>query len=107
MDVPEIDVEELARRRADGAPVIDVRMPDEYEDFHVAGAQLVPLPEVPDRLDDIPRDQTVYLICKGGGRSRKATEFLLGQGYDAVNVAGGSDAWREAGHPVATGSEAG
>ena len=42
MEVPEIDVAELAKARADGAPLIDVREPDEYTAAHVPGAVLVP-----------------------------------------------------------------
>ncbi len=103
MPVPEIDVAELARRREAGAPLIDVREPDEWEEFRAPGAVLVPLGQVPERLDEVPTDGTVYVICKSGGRSAKAVEFLRAQGVDAVNVAGGSLAWREAGNPVESG----
>lgn len=99
MDVPEIDVDELATRRQDGAPVFDVREPDEYADAHVPGAVLVPLATVPDHLDRFPKDGPVYVICRSGGRSRKAVEFLRANGVDAVNVAGGTQAWLAAGHP--------
>lgn len=106
MEVPEIDVTELASRRAEGAPLIDVREPDEYTEAHVPGARLIPLGTVPDRIGEVPRG-TVYTICKVGGRSRRATEFLRAQGIDAVNVAGGTSAWIEAGQPVATGDSPG
>ena len=101
--VPEIDVEELARLRAEGAPLVDVREPDEWQEFRVPGAQLLPLAEVPERIDEVPADGTVYVICKSGGRSAKAVELLRAQGVDAINVAGGSLAWRDAGHPVESG----
>jgi len=107
MAVPEIDIDELARLRAEGATLIDVRNPDEYDEFHVPGAVLIPLPEVPERVAEIPSDERVYVICKTGGRSAKAVEFLNEQGFDTVNVAGGSMAWAEAGQAVATGSEPG
>jgi rhodanese-related sulfurtransferase len=107
MDVPEVDVAELAARRAEGAPVIDVREPDEYDEVHVPGAHLIPLAEVADRAGEVPQGETVYVICKSGGRSRRAAEHLRGLGLDAVNVAGGTMAWLEAGHEVATGSEPG
>ena len=101
--VPEIDVAELARLRRSGVPLIDVREPDEWAEFRTPGAQLLPLGQVPERLDEVPKDGTVYVICKSGGRSAKAVEFLRAQGIDAVNVAGGSLAWREAGNPVESG----
>jgi rhodanese-related sulfurtransferase len=100
MDVPEIDVEELARLRERGAVLVDVREPDEYETFHVPGAQLIPLADVPERIEEIPEDERVYVICATGGRSAKAVDYLNKQGYDTVNVVGGSKAWLEAGHPV-------
>jgi rhodanese-related sulfurtransferase len=105
--VPEVDVDELDSRRAEGAPLIDVRMPDEYEAFHVPGAALLPLPQVAARIGEVPRDGPVYLICGSGGRSRRAAEFLRTRGIDAVNVAGGCKAWVESGRPVATGHEPG
>jgi rhodanese-related sulfurtransferase len=105
MDVPEIDIAELARLRADGVPLIDVREPDEYTEAHVPGATLVPLASVPDNLDRVPAEGPVYVICAKGGRSAKAAEFYRAQGIDAINVAGGTTAWVDAGQPVSTGME--
>jgi rhodanese-related sulfurtransferase len=105
MDVPEIDIDELARVRAAGAPVIDVREPDEYTGAHVPGAVLVPLATVPEQLDVVPADGTVYVICARGARSRRAVGFYRSRGIDAVNVAGGTIAWVDAGQPVSVGLE--
>lgn len=105
MEVPEIDVTELARVRADGAPLIDVREIDEYTAVHVPGATLVPLATVPDDMAQVPTDRTVYVICATGRRSLRAAEFYRAKGIDAVNVAGGTSAWVEAGQPVSTGME--
>ena len=107
MQIPEIDVDELARRRADGALVIDVRQPDEYDEGHVPGARLIPLGEVGQRLDEVPVDGEVLVICRSGGRSLKAAEVMATAGRQPVNVAGGTLAWIDAGHPVAHGSEPG
>jgi rhodanese-related sulfurtransferase len=106
VDVPEIDVDELDRRRG-GTVVVDVRQPDEYEEGHVPGARLIPLPEVPQRLGDMPAGEQVLLICGTGGRSQRAAEFLRERGRDAVNVAGGTRAWVESGRPVVRGTEPG
>lgn len=103
--VPEVDVVELARQREQGAPLIDVREDDEYDAAHVPGAQHIPLGTVPDRLGEVPTDGTVYVICAKGGRSYRAAEFYRSQGIDAVNVAGGTSAWVDAGRPTATGME--
>ena len=77
-----------------------MRQPDEFEDFRVPGARLIPLADVPERIEEIPDDERVYVICLTGARSGRAVEFLNRQGYDTVNVAGGTKAWLEAGHPV-------
>ncbi len=105
MDVPEVDIEAFAGLHAEGVTVIDVREPHEYEEGHVPGATLIPLGEVPDRVDEVPGDRTVYLVCAVGGRSGRAAEFLAGQGMDVVNVAGGTKAWIAAGQPTVAGTE--
>jgi rhodanese-related sulfurtransferase len=93
-------VAELAIRRAEGAPLIDVREDDEFAEAHVPGAHLIPLGEVVERIDEVPDGQTVYVICARGARSAKAVAHYRGQGIDAVNVAGGTLAWIDAGQPT-------
>ncbi len=107
VDVPEIDIAEAARRHAAGTPVIDVREPDEYVEGHVPGAPLIPLGEVAERFGEVPAGGEVLIICKAGGRSRKAAEFLRAQGIDAVNIGGGTMAWIDAGQRVVMGDEPG
>jgi rhodanese-related sulfurtransferase len=101
--IPEIDIAALADLHAQGATIIDVRNPDEYETAHVPGATLIPLPEVADRLGELPTDRRLYLICAVGGRSLRAGEFLAAQGLDVVNIAGGTKGWIAAGHPTNAG----
>ena len=103
MSVPEIDVATLAERRQHGASLLDVRQPQEWAEVRAPGAVLVPLGELVERVDEVPDDGTVYVICRTGARSAKAVEFLRGRGIDAVNVAGGTEAWRRAGLPVESG----
>ena len=105
MDVPEIDIPALARLHDAGPVLIDVRELHEYTEAHVPGATLIPLATVPEHLDQVPREGTVYVICAVGGRSRRAAEYYRTQGIDAVNVAGGTMAWMEAGQPTSSGLE--
>jgi rhodanese-related sulfurtransferase len=100
MDVPEIDVDELASRLDAQGVLIDVREPNEYADVRVPGSTLIPLGTIPERLAEIPSTGAVHLICRSGGRSAKAVAFLREQGIDAVNVAGGTLAWVESGREV-------
>ena len=102
---PEVSVDELAVLLAAEIPLFDVREPDEYVAGHVASAMLVPLGSVPSRVDEFPTDATVYVICKSGGRSARACEFLRAEGIDAVNVAGGTMGWLTSGRDVVVGEQ--
>ena len=98
--MPEIDVDELAKRQGDGSLVLDVRQPDEYAEAHVPGAVLIPLNELAARQDEIPHDRPLLVICGSGPRSARAVEALRAAGYDATNVVGGMHAWIDAEFPV-------
>ena len=93
MPVPEITVDELDELGTTSICLIDVREPDEYAEARVPGAVLIPLATVPDRVEEIPKDQTVYVICAAGGRSLNAAEYLAANGWDTVNITGGTKAW--------------
>lgn len=101
--VPEVDVDELERVLDGGALVVDVREVEEHTEARIAGVRLIPLDTVPDEADSLPTDAPVYIVCARGGRSHKAAEYLRGRGIDAINVAGGTLGWIEAGKPVETG----
>ncbi len=101
--ISEIDVDEFAGRLAEGVRVIDVREPDEYGAGHVPGAELIPLGTVAEHLDRFVADGTTFVICKSGGRSMRACELASSQGYDVVNVTGGTGAWMESGRDTVQG----
>ena len=84
----------------DDAHILDVREPDEVVRARIEGAQHIPLGSLMERVDEVPRDRTVYVMCHVGGRSAQATQYLEAQGIDAVNVTGGIVAWYRAGLPV-------
>jgi adenylyltransferase/sulfurtransferase len=96
--VPEIDVVQLRGRLEAGEDllVLDVREPFEAELASIAGAQLIPLGELSGRLAELDayRDRPIVAHCHHGGRSRKACELLLSEGFQKVqNLAGGIDDW--------------
>lgn len=80
-------------------PVLDVREDDEWAAGHIDGAVHIPLSELPARIGDLPEGQTL-VVCKGGGRSGQAVNYLAQQGYEVVNLAGGMMAWAAAGRPM-------
>ena len=77
--------------------VIDVREMGEYEAAHIPGVTHIPMGEVVARIGEIPADVPVHVICALGGRSAQVAEYLAAHGYDAVNIAGGTTAWQQAG----------
>ena len=94
--IEEIDVDALDALMTDGAgdlELVDVREPGEFAQAHVPGARLVPLGTLQGALGELPRDRRLYVVCAVGARSAAAAEFLVSQGLDAVNVAGGTRAW--------------
>lgn len=96
--VPEMTVKELKALRDTKAPhvLIDVRQPDEYELCRIEGSLLIPLAELPRRLDELPQDKDIVVHCHHGGRSAQAVRFLREHGFaSAKNLAGGIDAWSE------------
>ena len=97
---PEVGFDELAQALDSGALLVDVRMPDEYRVVHVPGAVLIPLPELGERVDELPKGERLYVICASGGRSLVAAEALNDAGWDAVSVAGGTKGWAAEGRPV-------
>lgn len=90
----DVDVNQVAALVAAGAVVVDVREPDEFAAGSVPGARNIPLGELAARLDEIPRGRTIACLCRSGARSARAREFLLREGYEAVNLGGGMLAWR-------------
>jgi len=94
-DVPELPAVPASALPSD-AQVLDVREDDEWEAGHLPGALHVPLAQVPQRLAELPAGQ-LHVVCRGGGRSQRAAEWLQGHGYDTVNVEGGMQAWAASG----------
>ena len=99
--VDQLSVGDLARKR-NGLVILDVRGRTEWDAGHLAEATLIPLAELPDRLDEVPADRPVAVHCQGGNRSAIAASLLLSRGRRGVaNVVGGFDAWLQAGLPGA------
>lgn len=93
-DMPSISVEELDSLLTESdIALIDVRRPEEHAVSSIPGSRLIPLHELEKRLAEVPHQGRIYVHCKSGGRSAHAVKLLRDLGLDAVNVAGGIDAW--------------
>jgi glyoxylase-like metal-dependent hydrolase (beta-lactamase superfamily II)/rhodanese-related sulfurtransferase len=77
--------------------IVDVREPDEFTGVlgHIAGAKLIPLGSLAQRISEIKKDQPVVMVCRSGARSAQATVLLRNAGYAKVaNLSGGMLRWR-------------
>jgi rhodanese-related sulfurtransferase len=86
-----------------GAWLVDVRETDEVEElaFDVPNILHIPLSEFEERFPEIPKDEDVVIVCRSGGRSLRATGFLVNHGYTrVVNMQYGMLRWFEKGFPV-------
>jgi len=95
--IPQMSVQELKQHldAGDDLLVLDVREPYEYQIANI-GARLIPMNDVPRRLDEIDRDREIVVHCQIGGRSQRVAEYLKKNGYEKVsNLAGGIRAWSE------------
>jgi hydroxyacylglutathione hydrolase len=103
--LPQWTVHELAERlRSEpGLRVVDVRQPGEWHAGHIPGAAHISGGELPRRLEEIPRDAPVALVCGSGFRSSVAASLLRREGWTrVVNVIGGMSAWKKAGLDITT-----
>lgn len=95
--------EALAKRNA-GAFILDVREPSEWNEFHVPNSTLIPLGSLASRVNQVPRDKEIVVVCRSGNRSTTGRDILLQAGFTNVtSLAGGLNGWKAAGYPTVTG----
>jgi rhodanese-related sulfurtransferase len=96
-NVPVVNVSELP----DDAVMVDVRERDEWVAGHAPEAMFLPMRDLPGQLEALPiSDEPLAIVCRSGNRSGHVVAWLAAQGIDAVNVAGGMQAWHAAGKPM-------
>ena len=97
-------MEEAVAKRDSGAFILDVREPDEWNQFHVPGSTLIPLGELASRVSELPKDQGIVVVCRSGNRSANGRDILLSEGFTQVtSMAGGLTQWKAAGFPTVSG----
>ncbi len=76
--------------------LLDVREPDEVVTAAIAGATHIPMAQIPARLNELPRDREIVVMCHHGGRSARIVRLLETHGFtEAINLEGGIDAWSQ------------
>ena len=98
--VPTVTVDQVPDPLPDGLVVVDVREPVEWAHGRIDGSVHIPMSELVERLDEVPADQQVLVVCKVGGRSARVVQYLVQSGREAVNLDGGLIDWVAAGRPL-------
>ena len=100
---PDIAPEEAYQHHFEGERptlIVDVRQPLEWREGVIPGAVRIPLTELGQRMEELPRDHQLLAICRSSHRSPLAARRLKKAGFEVLNVEGGMQAWRKRGLPV-------
>ena len=89
--IPQLTPAQAADRT--DAVVLDVREAAELAEGRIAGSTHIPLGQLPARAFELDRSRPIITVCRSGGRSSQAAQFLSGQGYDVANLDGGMTQW--------------
>jgi rhodanese-related sulfurtransferase len=96
-----IHVNEAYDMYQNGAFVLDVRTQEEWNEFHAPNTTLIPLDQLSSRLNEVPRDRQIVVVCRSGNRSQQGRDILLNAGFEQVtSMTGGLNEWRASGYPV-------
>lgn len=83
---------------------LDVRQPEEWNEYHAPNSTLIPLGELAARVNELPKDKTIVVVCRSGNRSQEGRDILLKAGFENVtSMAGGLKTWRSLGYPTVSG----
>lgn len=97
----EIPVDDAYDLYQDGVFFLDVRTREEWDDYHAPNTTLIPLNELEARLDEIPENEPIVVVCRSGNRSQAGRDILLENGFEeTTSMAGGLSTWRDAGYPI-------
>ena len=96
----EVSVDQAYERYQAGTFVLDVRTQAEWDEYHAPNTTLIPLDELPSRLNELPKDQEIVVVCRSGNRSQQARDILLSAGFNATSMTGGLKEWYASGYPT-------
>jgi len=97
----EIPVSEAFTKYQNGVFVLDVRTQEEWNEFHVPNTTFIPLDQLASRLNELPKDREIVVVCRSGNRSQDGRDILLNAGFTQVtSMTGGLNEWRASGYPV-------
>ncbi|MEA3351957.1 MAG: rhodanese-like domain-containing protein [Chloroflexota bacterium] len=96
-----ISIDDAYQKYQNGAFVLDVRTQEKWNEHHISDATLIPLDDLTSRINEVPKDQEIIIVCRSGNRSQVGLDILLEAGFEQVTyISGGLEAWINAGYPV-------
>ena len=96
-----INVDQAYEKYQAGAFVLDVRTQEEWDEYHAPNTTLIPLDQLVARLNEIPRDREIVVVCRSGNRSQQGRDILLEAGFKQVtSMNNGLKEWRSKGYPI-------
>jgi len=96
----EISVDQAYEMYQSGTFVLDVRTQEEWDEYHAPNTTLIPLDQLQSRLNELPKDQEIVVVCRSGNRSQQARDILVSAGFNATSMAGGLKEWYASGYPT-------
>jgi len=97
----DVSVTQAHNMYQNGAFVLDVRTLEEWNEYHAPNTTLIPLDQLPSRLNEVPRDRQIVVVCRSGNRSQEGRDILLNAGFEQVtSMTGGLNEWRASGYPT-------
>lgn len=102
----EITAAQAYAKYQQGAFFLDVRKQEEWDQYHIAGSTLIPLDQLKDRVNELPRDKDIVVVCRSGRRSQSGASILQKAGFTHVSsMSGGLQTWKAAGYPTQNGTQ--
>ncbi len=97
----QITVQEAYPKYQQGVFFLDVREQSEWDTFHIPNTTLIPLGDLPNRLNELPKDQPIVVVCRSGNRSQSGQDILLNAGFmNVTSMSGGVTEWSNQGYPI-------
>ena len=97
----EISAEEAFEYYRTGTFFLDVRTQEEWDEFHAPDSTLIPLDQLPERLNELPKDELIVVVCRSGNRSATGRQILIEAGFTRVtSMKGGLTEWIASGYPT-------
>ena len=96
----EVSVDGAFQKYQSGIFVLDVSWPAEWNEYHAPNTTLIPLDQLFNRMNEVPKDREIMVVSRSEASSQKARDLLLSAGYNAINMAGSMSEWYTKGYSI-------